>query len=98
MDHSIIAKNLVCVGVDGASVMQGQRNDIYARLQISASPYMPSIHCMAHMMNLAFKIVSNFSLVSKVEYLVREVHAYFCWSPKRFLEFNFLILILILFF
>ena len=39
-------------------------------------------------MSLAFKIVSNFSLVSKVEYLVHEVHAYFRRSPKRFLEFR----------
>ena len=26
MDHLMIAKKLVCVGADGASVMQGQRN------------------------------------------------------------------------
>lgn len=88
MDHSMIAKKLVCVGADGASVMQGQRNGLCARLQLSASPYMIGIHCMAHRMNLAFKIVSNFPLVSKVEYLVREVHAYFCRSPKRFSEFK----------
>ena len=49
---------------------------------------MISIHCMAHRMNLAFKIVSNFPLVSKVEELVREPHAYFCRSPKRFIEFQ----------
>ena len=42
---------------------------------------------MAHRMNLAFKIVSKFPLVSKVEELVRETHAYFCYSPKRFKEF-----------
>ena len=52
---------------------------------------MLSIHCMVHMMNLSFKIVINFSLVSKVEYLVREVHAYFFRSPKQFLEFNLFI-------
>ena len=33
--------------------------------------------------------MSNFSLVWKVEYLVHEVHTYFCQSPKWFLEFNF---------
>ena len=89
MDHSMIAKKLVCVGADGASVMQGQRNGLCAKMQLSASPYMLSIHCMAHRMNLAFKIMSNFSLVSKVEYLVRGVHAYFCRSTKQFLEFKF---------
>ena len=44
MDHSMIAKELVCVGADGASVMQGQRNVLCARMQLSASPYMLSIH------------------------------------------------------
>ena len=94
MDHSMIEKTLVCVGADGASVMQGQRNDLCARMQLSAAPYMLSIHCMAHMMNLEFKIVSNFSLVSKVEYLVHEFHAYIFQSPKRFLEFKFFLMVL----
>jgi len=39
-------------------------------------------------MNLAFKIVSKFPSVSKVEDLVRETHAYFSRSPKRYLEFQ----------
>ena len=69
--------------------MQGQRNGLCARMQLSASSYMLSIHCMVHRTSLAFKIVSNFSLVSKVEYLVCGVHAYFCQSPKQFLEFKF---------
>lgn len=34
MDHLMIAKNLVCVGVDGALVMQGQRNFLCVRLQL----------------------------------------------------------------
>ena len=95
IDHSMIEKKLVCVGVYEASVLQGQRNSVCARLQLSTSSYKLSIHCMAHKMNLAFKIVSNFSLVSKVESLVREVHAYFFQSPKRFLEFNFFLLMVL---
>ena len=82
MDHLMIAKKLVCVVADGASVMQGQRNGLCVRLQLSASPYMINIHCMAHRMNLAFKIVSKFPSVSKVEDLVRQTHAYFSRSPK----------------
>ena len=34
MDQLMIAKMLVCVGADGASVMQGQRNGICVRLQL----------------------------------------------------------------
>lgn len=88
MDQLMIAKNLVCVGVDGAAVMQGQRNGLCVRLQLSTSPYMLNIHCMAHRMNLAFKIVSEFPSVSKVQDIVRETHAYFSHSPKRYLEFQ----------
>jgi len=44
---------------------------------------MLNIHCMAHRMNLEFKIVSKFPSVSKVEDLVRESHAYFSHSSKR---------------
>jgi hypothetical protein len=69
--------------------MQGKRNRLFVRLQLSASPYMLSIHCMAHRMNLSFKIVRKFSLVSKVEYLVRKAYAYFYRSPTWFSKFKF---------
>ena len=88
MDDLTIAKKLVCVGADGAAVMQGQRTGLCARLQTSIAPYMLGIHCMAHRMNLAYKIVSTFPTVSKVEDLIRELHSYFCRSPKRFAEFK----------
>jgi hypothetical protein len=88
MDHLMIAKKLVCVEVDGASIMQGKRNGLSVKLQLLASPFMINIHCIAHRMNIAFKIVIQFPLVSKFEDLVRETHAYFCRSPKRFKEFQ----------
>lgn len=49
---------------------------------------MLGIHCMAHRMNLAYKIVSTSPIVSKVEDLIRELHSYFCRSPKCFAEFK----------
>ena len=49
---------------------------------------MINIHCMAHRMNLAFKIVSKFPPVSKIEEIVHETHAYFCCSPKQFTKFQ----------
>ena len=68
--------------------MQGQRNGLCVRIQLSASLYMLSIHCMTHRMNPTFKIVSKFPSVSEVEDLVREAYAYFSHSPKRFSEFK----------
>ena len=78
MDHSMLVKKLVSVGADGASIMQGQRNGICAKLQLSASPYMLSIHCMAHRMNLALKIVSKFHWFKRLNTLyVRFMHTFF---------------------
>ena len=82
MDDLMITKRLVCVGANGASIMQGKMNGLCVKLQLLASPFMISIHCMAHRMNLAFKKVSKFPLVSKVEELVHETHAYLCHNPK----------------
>lgn len=48
MDELIIDKKLVCVGVDGAVVMQGKMTGLCARLQTSIAPYMLGIHYMAH--------------------------------------------------
>jgi len=87
MTSMVIAKKLVCLGADGASIMQGQHNGLCVRLQTSIAPYMLGIHCMAHRTNLAFKIVSNFEEVSKVETLVKDLYSYFSKSPKRALEF-----------
>ena len=88
MDDLMITKRLVCVGEDGASMIQGQRIGICVKLQLLASPFMISIHCMAHRMILAFKILRKFPSVSKVEELVHKTHAYFCCSPKRFTWFQ----------
>ena len=88
MDDLKIAKKLVCVGADGAAVMQGQRTGLCERLQTSIVPYMLGIHCMAHRMNLSYKIVRTFPIVSKVEDLIRELHSYFCRSPRCFAEFK----------
>ena len=43
---------------------------------------------MTHKINLAYKIVSTFKNVSKVEEMIRDLHSYYSNSPKRFLEFQ----------
>jgi len=75
-----ITKKLICVGADGASVMQGNRNGLCIHLQTSVAPYMIPIHCMAHRLNLAYKIVSTHICMAKVEELIDEVYAYFSKS------------------
>ena len=77
LDNMEIAKNFVCVGVDGASVMQGHKGGLCKKIKNDLAPYAIPIHCMAHRMNLAFGIVSNFGFVSKVESLIKEIYQYF---------------------
>lgn len=88
MDDVAIASKLLCVGVDGESIMQGHHNGLCVRLQKYHFPYMIFIHFMAHIMNLAYIIVGKFKLIAKFEDLVPEVHAYFYRSPRRFIEFQ----------
>lgn len=64
----MIAQKLVCVGADGASVMQGHKNGLVTRLKEFLAPYVVGIHCMAHKMNLAFGIVSNSPQIYRVEF------------------------------
>lgn len=82
-DHAI-ATNLICIEVDGVVVIQGHINDICVHLQTQVASNMIHIHCMAHIMNLACKIISKFDCVTKLEDLVDEIHSYFFHNPKGF--------------
>ena len=48
LDNMEIAKNLVCVGADGASIMQGHKGDLCKKIKNDLAPYVILIHCMAH--------------------------------------------------
>ena len=77
LDSMEIAKKLVCVGADGALVMQGHKGRLCKKIKNDLAPYAIPIHCMAHRMNLAFGIVSDFGCVSKVESLIKDIYQYF---------------------
>jgi len=84
MDNLMITKKLVCVREDVSLVVQGHMNVLCVRLQLSHSLYMLNIDCMTHRMNLTFKTISKFPLVSKFEDLVQEAYAFFFRSLKQF--------------
>lgn len=88
MNDITVAKKMVCVGADGASVMQGHRNNICTKIETSFAQYITVIHYIAHIMNLGFGIVSKYASVKKIEILIRELYSHFCRSPKRFMEFQ----------
>jgi len=78
----------MCVGVEGASVMQGNKNGLCVQLETSVSLYMIPIHCMGHILNLAYKIVTIDTCVAKVEELIDKVYVYFSKSSKRNIKFQ----------
>ena len=71
LDSMEITKMLMCVGANGASVMQGHKGSLCKKIKNDLATYVIPIHCMAHQMNLAFGIVSDFGCVSKVESLIK---------------------------
>ena len=87
LDNMEISKKLVCVGADGALVMQGHKDSFCKKVKNDLAPCAIPIHCMDHRMNLAFGIVSDFSCISKVESLIKDIYQYFCRSPKQVWEF-----------
>lgn len=68
MDDMTTAKKMACVGVDGASIMQGHRNGLCTKIETYFAPYITAIHCMAHRINLAFGIVSKYARVKRKKF------------------------------
>jgi hypothetical protein len=87
MDDLTISKNLECVGVDGDAVIQGHKISVCKNLETNYVQYILVIYYMDHRMKLAFRIVSKYPTVSKVENLVYKLYIHFCWCPKNFMEF-----------
>ena len=87
IDEMMTTQKFECVGVGGALVMQGHKNSLFTKLKDFASPYIVGIHCMSHIMNLAFGMVRNYPLIYIVEDLIKEIYRHFCRSPKQFREF-----------
>ena len=69
-----LSQKIICVGVDGCSVMHGIRAGFCVQLKRLYAPYMVGIHCMAHRTNLAYKILQSFDCVQKIEDLVRKAY------------------------
>lgn len=88
IDEMMIFQKLACVGVDRALVMQGHKNGLLTKLKYFLAPCSVGIHCMVHIMNLAFGIVSNSSKIYRVEVLIKEIYRHFFWRPKWFREFQ----------
>jgi hypothetical protein len=81
-----IRERLVCFGSDGASVLQGKRNGVTVQIQGMHAPYCQGMHCVAHRIDLVVEVLSELSMISSIEKLLKKLHSYFSKSPKRHLE------------
>ena len=81
-----IRDRFMAFGADGASVLQGKRNGVTTKLQVSHAPHMQGMHCVAHRSNLAVQCLSDLEMVARIENLLAALHRYFSKSPKRHLE------------
>ncbi|MCO5598189.1 hypothetical protein L7F22_052281 [Adiantum nelumboides] len=88
IESTNLGGRLMCVGCDGASVLQGNRAGLIIRLTLEHAPFVLGIHCMAHRTNLAGKIISKVALVSKIEGVIHDAYNYFSRSPKRLSEYK----------
>lgn len=82
-----LARKLVAVSTDGASVMTGVHNGVSTQMTDHA-PHIVTIHCMAHRTQLAVGALEHAAVISALKALVRAIWGHFSHSPKRLLAFE----------
>ena len=81
-----IRDRFMAFGADGASVLQRKKNCVTNELQVSHTPHMQGMHCVAHRSNLAVQCLSDLEMVARIETLLAALHKYFSKFPKYHLE------------
>ncbi|XP_028408661.1 zinc finger protein 862-like [Dendronephthya gigantea] len=82
---SCFPDRLVGLDVDGASVNMGIHAGLGAKVRESA-PWLVLVHCFNHRIELALKDVFDASAFSKIDQMLRVLHALYNASPKRYSE------------
>lgn len=76
----------VSLGSDGASVMVGKNSGVYALLKREI-PYLLSLHCVAHKLELAFQdAAKDVVLFREAKELLQGLWKYYHYSPKAVRE------------
>ena len=73
-------------GANVALVLQGKRNGVTNKLQVSHASHMEGMHCVVHPNNLAIRCLLDMEMVSRIETLLIALHMYFNKSPNCLLE------------
>lgn len=72
----------------GAAIFQGCNTSVGRQIQVKYIPFCQSVHCFACKCTLAFKPLSQVSLIMAVELLFQSSYNYFAHSPKCSHEFT----------
>ncbi|KAG2423744.1 hypothetical protein HYH02_015284 [Chlamydomonas schloesseri] len=82
LEEEDLARKLVNISTDGASVMRGQHSGLAVRMA-EVAPFLLSLHCFAHRTDLAVGVLDNFRSVQSADALVHGVYNYFARSTAR---------------
>lgn len=74
-------ENMIGIGIDGANVMVGKHNSVTAILKRDL-PDLIIVKCVSHSLHLCAEKAAEL-LPRQLEFLVRETHNWFSYSPKR---------------
>ena len=85
-DIDITKKFLVGFGADGASVNMGVKTGVSTRLQKGVSPWLVSVHCFNHRLELSVRDAFAQSPVDDVIDMLRQLYYLYRNSPKRLRE------------
>jgi hypothetical protein len=88
MDKIANRTKLISFGANGVSVFQGCRTGVATQLKMKHAPFLISVHCFAHRLNLAYKSLSSMGVMPGIESLLSSTYGYFAHSPKKVLEFQ----------
>jgi hypothetical protein len=76
MDKIANRTNLISFGADGVSVFQGCRTGVATQLRMKHAPFLVSVHCFAHRLNLAYKSLSSMGVMPRIESLLSFTYGY----------------------
>lgn len=82
----IKVENMVGIGVDRANVMVGKHNSVTAILKREL-PDLIVVKCVSHSLHLCAENATEL-LPRQLEFLVREAHNWFAYSPKRLEQYR----------
>lgn len=88
LHYELILKKLVCIGADGASILQGCHNGVTTQVIANIVPYARALHYFGYKTDLALKALFELAIFAAIEHVVATTHAYFWKSPKWFAEFS----------